>query len=328
MVSKTVTRGPEAGQHEQIPPAGAPQRRPRGRGRWAALGAVVVVAAGAAAAWRAGVFSPAAVSGTGSRRHRRRRRRWCGGSVGGHAGDGDAGVCGLLHGDRVGRRDADVAAVAGAGDRPGAAAVPGGQRVAGGAAVRERAGLAGHGGGNRPVQDVSQLNHDLVDARRRQPRGTWPRWAGITSRGRPAVRGAAAGGAPGGDQPAGVACRWGRWCSSREATAGQPGDREPGRPGGRAGTGGDLGPARGDDRAGRRAAVAGPGRRQGDGDAARTGRSTPGVVSSVGTVATTTSGGRLGQHHDDPGAGDADRSGRGGHPGPGAGDGVHHHRHR
>ncbi|HEY6789996.1 MAG TPA: hypothetical protein VI365_22070 [Trebonia sp.] len=64
-MSKTVTRGPEAGQHEQIPPAGAPQRRPRGRGRWVALGAVVVVAAGAAAAWRAEVFSPAAASGTG-----------------------------------------------------------------------------------------------------------------------------------------------------------------------------------------------------------------------------------------------------------------------
>jgi hypothetical protein len=65
VVSKTVTRGPEAGQHEQIPPAGAPQRRPRGRGRWVALGVVVVVAAGAAAAWRAGEFSPAATSGTG-----------------------------------------------------------------------------------------------------------------------------------------------------------------------------------------------------------------------------------------------------------------------
>ena len=33
-----------------------------------------------------------------------------------------------------------------------------------------------------------------------------------------------------------------------------------------------------------------------------------------------------GPGHDDPGAGDADRSGGGGHPGPGAGDGEHHHR--
>ena len=37
--------------------------RPRGRGRWAALGVVVVMAAGAVPAWRAGVFSPAAPSG-------------------------------------------------------------------------------------------------------------------------------------------------------------------------------------------------------------------------------------------------------------------------
>ncbi len=39
--------------------------RPRSPGRWVALGVVVVVAAGTAAAWRTGVFSPAAASGTG-----------------------------------------------------------------------------------------------------------------------------------------------------------------------------------------------------------------------------------------------------------------------
>jgi len=43
----------------------AQARKPRGRGRWAALGIVIVVAAGAVSAWRAGVFSPAASSGTG-----------------------------------------------------------------------------------------------------------------------------------------------------------------------------------------------------------------------------------------------------------------------
>ncbi len=37
----------------------------RGRGRWVALGIVVVVAAGAVSAWRAGVFSPAASPGSG-----------------------------------------------------------------------------------------------------------------------------------------------------------------------------------------------------------------------------------------------------------------------
>src|SRR6266702_4099155 len=39
----------------------------RGRGRWVALGIVVVVAAGAVSAWRAGVFSPAASLGAGRR---------------------------------------------------------------------------------------------------------------------------------------------------------------------------------------------------------------------------------------------------------------------
>ena len=65
MVSKAVSRGPEAGQHAEILAAGEPQGRSRDRGRWVALGVAVVVAAGAAAAWRAGVFSPAATSGTG-----------------------------------------------------------------------------------------------------------------------------------------------------------------------------------------------------------------------------------------------------------------------
>jgi hypothetical protein len=39
--------------------------RSRGRRRWVALGIVVVVVAGAASAWRAGAFSPAASSGAG-----------------------------------------------------------------------------------------------------------------------------------------------------------------------------------------------------------------------------------------------------------------------
>jgi hypothetical protein len=64
MVSKTVSRGRESAQHAEIVSAGAPQGRSR-RGRWVALGVVVVVAAGAVAAWRAGEFSPAATSGTG-----------------------------------------------------------------------------------------------------------------------------------------------------------------------------------------------------------------------------------------------------------------------
>jgi hypothetical protein len=49
-------------------PTTAQARGSRGRCRWVALGVVAVVAAGAVAAWRAGVFSPAAASLTGQQR--------------------------------------------------------------------------------------------------------------------------------------------------------------------------------------------------------------------------------------------------------------------
>jgi hypothetical protein len=64
-MSGTVSRGREAGQQaEALAVAGG--RGSRGRGRWVALGIVVVVAAGAASAWRAGVFPrQAASSGSG-----------------------------------------------------------------------------------------------------------------------------------------------------------------------------------------------------------------------------------------------------------------------
>jgi hypothetical protein len=63
-VGETVSRGPEAGQRAEVL-AAARARGSRGRGRWAALGIVAVVAAGAVAGWRAGVFSPAAPPGAG-----------------------------------------------------------------------------------------------------------------------------------------------------------------------------------------------------------------------------------------------------------------------
>jgi hypothetical protein len=64
-MSGTVSRGPEAGRQAEVL-AAARARRPGGRGRWVALGLVVVVAAaGVVAAWRAGAFSPATSSGAG-----------------------------------------------------------------------------------------------------------------------------------------------------------------------------------------------------------------------------------------------------------------------
>ena len=50
---------------EQSDAAGADRARPRGRGRWTAAGLVVVVAAGGVAAWSAGAFKPASSSGSG-----------------------------------------------------------------------------------------------------------------------------------------------------------------------------------------------------------------------------------------------------------------------
>jgi len=63
-VSETVSHGREAGQQEEVL-AVAGARGSRGRGRWVALGIVVVVAAGALSAWRDGVFPLAASPGAG-----------------------------------------------------------------------------------------------------------------------------------------------------------------------------------------------------------------------------------------------------------------------
>ena len=60
-MSRTISRGRAAGQRAEGPAAG----EARGRGRWAAVGVVVVVAAGAVAGWQTGVFSPAAPPAAG-----------------------------------------------------------------------------------------------------------------------------------------------------------------------------------------------------------------------------------------------------------------------
>ena len=63
-MSGTVPRGREAGRQAEAL-ADSEARGSRGRVRWVALGIAVVVAAGAVAAWRAGAFSPAASLGAG-----------------------------------------------------------------------------------------------------------------------------------------------------------------------------------------------------------------------------------------------------------------------
>jgi hypothetical protein len=62
-VSEMAWRSQEAGQHREVAAEAVASRRRRGR--WVALSIVVVVAAGVVAAWWAGVFSAAASSRTG-----------------------------------------------------------------------------------------------------------------------------------------------------------------------------------------------------------------------------------------------------------------------
>jgi hypothetical protein len=64
-MSGTVSRGREAGRREDAGTAGAAQPSRRGRGRWVALGIVVMVAAAAVSAWRAGAFGSHAPAGAG-----------------------------------------------------------------------------------------------------------------------------------------------------------------------------------------------------------------------------------------------------------------------
>jgi multidrug efflux pump subunit AcrA (membrane-fusion protein) len=67
-MNRTISRGRDAGRRDAGQraegPVSAETGKARGRGRWAAVGGVIVVAAGAVAGWQAGVFSPAAPPGS------------------------------------------------------------------------------------------------------------------------------------------------------------------------------------------------------------------------------------------------------------------------
>jgi hypothetical protein len=64
VVSGAISRGREGGPQTD-PRTDAEPGESRGRGRWVAVGVMVVLAAGAVAGWRAGVFYPAASPGAG-----------------------------------------------------------------------------------------------------------------------------------------------------------------------------------------------------------------------------------------------------------------------
>ena len=171
-------------------------------------------------------------------------------------------------------------------------------------------------------QDVSQLNHDLVDL-------GYAGRADIVALGWDYYSWETAYGVQQLEEHLGVSfppgsLSLGQVVFEPAGAAGQPGDREPGRPGIRAGAGRDVGPARGDDPAGCLPPVGGQGGRHGEHHAAgRDDHAGRGLLGRHGGDHVRV-GGDPG--HDDPGAGEADRSGGGGNPGPGAGDGEHHHR--
>ena len=238
-MSETVTRGREAGPQAEAGKA----RRPRRPGGWVALGLVMaVLAVGVVSAWRAGVFSPAGPSGSGPQAS----PGACdaggspGGPVGDDTGERDAGICRVVPGDRAGRRDTDLAAAGRAGDPPGACAVQDRQRLARGAAVRQRAGLAqpGRGLGERRFSPASTTTWwtSATQGRAETVALGWDYFSWETAYGVRKLE----------EHPWGLFPRrgrscWGRWCSSG-GDPGVPGDGEPGRPGGRPGAGRDLRP--------------------------------------------------------------------------------------
>ena len=258
IVSKTVSRGQEARQQAEIVRAGAPPGRPRSRGRLVALAVVVVVAAGAVAAWRAGAFSPAGSPGTGPQ------------------GAPPPATKPVLRED-LSATTPVTATLGYAGSYPvtgqGSGTLtwlPSPGRVIGqGQALYQT-------GNGSPVvllygsvpdwrsldegttgADVSQLNHDLVALGYASPRGCRGAWLGLLLVGDGAGD-TEAGRAPGGPRPARVAVAWAGGVRAGGA-AGRPGDRAAWRSGGRPGADGDLGPARGDDLAGCLRSVGGQG---------------------------------------------------------------------
>ena len=323
-MSRTVSRGREAGRQAEALAAGEP-RESRGRGRWVALGVVVVVAAGAVAAWRAGVFSPAAAPGSGQQ---------------GAPAPATAAVT---------RQDLSattpVTATLG---YAGSYAVTGqgggtltwlpspGQVIGPGQALYKT-------GNGSPVallygsvpdwraldegttgQDVTQLNHDLVQL-------GYADSADIAALGWDYYSWETAYGVQRLEEHLGVASppgslSLGQVVFEPEALRVSQVTGSLGEPGVRAGAGRDLGPARGDIPLDVSQQSRGQGRRPGDGDAA--GRDDHAGRDLLGRHGGDHHRARAGAEpgHDDPGAGQVDRSERGGNPGPGAGDGEHHHR--
>ncbi len=253
--------GREAGQQAEVL-AAARARGSRGRGRWAALGIVVVVAAGAVVG----------VAGRGV---------FPGRLVRGRAGGAAPATAAVTRQD-IAATTPVTATLGYAGSYP-VTGQGGGTLTwlpSAGQVIRQGQALYQTGNGSpvvllygsvpdwRPLdegvtgQDVSQLNHDLValgdaDSADISALG-WDYFSWETAAGVQKLQSA-----PGGLLPVGVAAA-GVGGVRAAGAAGQPGDREPGRPGVGAGADGDVGQARGDGPAGCLPAVGGQGGGQGD----------------------------------------------------------------
>ena len=215
-MSKTVSRGQEARQQAEVVRAGAPPGRTRSRGRLVALGIVVVVAAGAVAAWRAGAFSPAGSppepgqQGAPPPATQPVVREDLSATTPVTATLGYAGPYPV-----TGQGGGTLTWLPSPGQVIGQGQVlyQTGNGSPGGAAVRQCAGLAEPGrgrdrGGRVPAQPRPG------GARLREPRGYRRRSAGTTTRGRRRRRCRSWKGTWGSPARPGR-CRWGRWCSSR-----------------------------------------------------------------------------------------------------------------
>ena len=211
-MSGAISRGPQTGPPAE--PLAAPEAGgSRGRGRWVALGIVVVL--GAVAGWRAGLFSAAASPGAGP-------------------GAPPPATAVVTRQDLTATTPesatlgyAGAYTVRGRGSGTLTWLPPAGQ------VLRQGQALYKTGDGSPVVllygsvpdwralgvgttgQDVTQLNHDLANLGYAARADITALTAGITTPGRRRRRCSSWRSTWGWSAPRG-ACRWGRWCSSRE----------------------------------------------------------------------------------------------------------------
>ena len=330
-MSETVSRGQQApGDQQGVPdredlPPGLRSGRRRHRGGWAALGILVVVAGGAAAAWQAGVFSPAASSGSGQQ-------------------GAPPTATATVQREDISAQTPVSATLGYAGSYTVRGNGTGtltwlpsqGQVISQGQVLYK----TGNGSpvvllhGSVPAwrsldegvtgADVSQLNHDLVNLGYADRADVvalgWDYFSWETQVGVEKLQSALGVSDPSGSLSLGQVVFEPQAIRVSQVTGSLGGSES-----------GTVLAATSDQQA---VTIPLDASQQSEVRAGDTvsitlpdGKVTPGVVSSVGKVATTFRVG-IEREHDDPGGGAADASAGGREPGPGTGDGEYHHRHR